>query len=109
MPDPTTIVLFTGYQAEGTLGRRLLEGAPMVRIHGQEVQVRAQIEQVNALSAHADQSEILRWLGNFKTPPKMTFIVHGEPPAQKALQAKIESELGWKTVIPKQADQFDLH
>lgn len=108
MPDPTTIVLFTGYQAEGTLGRRLLEGAPMVRIHGQEVQVRAQIEQVNALSAHADQSEILRWLGNFKSPPKMTFIVHGEPPAQEALQAKIESEFDWKTVIPKQADQFDL-
>ena len=108
MPDPTSIVLFTGYQAEGTLGRRLLEGAQMVRIHGQEVTVRAQIEQVNALSAHADQSEMLRWLGNFKTPPKRTFIVHGEPPAQEALQAKIEEQFGWNTVIPKLGDHFDL-
>ncbi len=108
MPDPSTIVLFTGYQAEGTLGRRLLDGAPVVRIHGQEVDVRAKIERVNALSAHADQSEMMRWLSYFKTPPKRTFIVHGEPDAQAALQAKIDKELGWSTVIPQQAEEFDL-
>jgi len=108
MPDPSTIVLFTGYQAEGTLGRRLIEGAPLVRIHGQEVTVRARIEKVNALSAHADQEEMMQWLGNYKSPPKQTFIVHGEPPAQAALQARIEKELGWKTVIPKLAEEFTL-
>jgi metallo-beta-lactamase family protein len=108
MPDPKTIVLFTGYQAQGTLGRRLIEGAPMVHIHGEEVTVRARIEKVNALSAHADQAEMLQWLGNFKTPPKKTFIVHGEPPAQEALQAKIEHDLGWSTVIPKKGDHFGL-
>lgn len=107
LPDPRTIVLFTGYQAEGTLGRRLLEGQKAVRIMKSELQVAARIERVSALSAHADQGEILHWLGGFHTPPKTTFIVHGEPPAQEALQAKIE-ELGWKAEIPHQAQVFPL-
>ncbi|MDR3688586.1 MAG: MBL fold metallo-hydrolase [Fimbriimonas sp.] len=108
LPNPNTIVLFTGYQAEGTLGRRLIEGAKEVHLHGEVVDVRARIEKVNALSAHADQGEILKWLGNFKKPPKDTFIVHGEPVAQEALQSKIVKDFGWKTTIPKQADEFDL-
>ena len=108
LSNPTTTVLFTGYQAEGTLGRRLIEGAPSVHIHGMEVDVKARIEKVNALSAHADQAEILKWLGFFKRPPKQTFIVHGEPPAQEALQQKIEEQLNWRTVIPKQGQQFEL-
>jgi len=108
LPNPSTIVLFTGYQAEGTLGRRLLEGAPTVRIHGEEVDVRARIERVNALSAHADQAEMMQWLGYFQSAPKMTFIVHGEPPAQEALQARIEKELGWNTHIAKQGDTANL-
>ena len=108
LSNPTTTVLFTGYQAEGTLGRRLIEGAPSVHIHGMEVDVKARIEKVNALSAHADQAEILKWLGFFNRPPKQTFIVHGEPPAQEALQQKIEEQLNWRTVIPKQGQQFEL-
>ncbi|MEQ1935375.1 MAG: MBL fold metallo-hydrolase [Fimbriimonadaceae bacterium] len=106
--DPSTVVLFTGYQAQGTLGRRLIEGAPMVRIFGQEVSVQAQVEKLNALSAHADQGEMLRWLGGFKSQPKKTFIVHGEPPAQAALQAKIKADLGWDTLIPKWGESFEL-
>jgi len=106
--NPNTTVLFTGYQAEGTLGRRLIEGAPEVHIHGQVVDVRARIEKVNALSAHADQGEMLRWLSGFKKAPKMTFIVHGEPEAQAVLQRKIEEQFGWSTVIPKQAEEFSL-
>lgn len=106
--DPSTLVLFTGYQAEGTLGRQILEGQPIVRIHKQEVQVRARIERLNALSAHADYGEILQWLKGFKTPPKTTFIVHGEPPAQESLKEKIEATFGWNIVIPKQGDEFDL-
>jgi metallo-beta-lactamase family protein len=108
LDDPSTIVLFTGYQAEGTLGRRILEGEPVVRIHKQEVRVRAKIEKVNALSAHADQGEILRWLHGFKTPPRRTFLVHGEPDAQAALEAKIREDLGWDVVIPMQGQTFPL-
>lgn len=108
LSDPTTIVLFTGFQAQGTLGRRLIEGASEVRIFGQEVEVKARVDKLNSLSAHADQGEILKWLHGFKTPPRETFIVHGEPPAQAALQAKITEELGWKTVIPKWCEEFDL-
>lgn len=108
LPDPSTIVLFTGYQAAGTLGRQLENGSPTARILGQEVPVRARIEKLSALSAHADQGEILKWLGGFKSAPKTTFIVHGEPPAQEALQAKIREQLGWDTVIPGHGDHFTL-
>ncbi len=108
LSDPTTIVLFTGYQVEGTLGRRLIDGATEVRIMGQEVQVAARVDKLNALSAHADQGEIMQWLKGFKAPPKRTFIVHGEPPAQAALKAKIAEELGWDTVIPHWKERFEL-
>ncbi|MBX7132312.1 MAG: MBL fold metallo-hydrolase [Fimbriimonadaceae bacterium] len=106
--DPSTIVLFTGFQAMGTLGRKIVDGNEVVEIHGMEVPVRAKIEKIGSLSAHADYQEMLDWLANFKTPPKMTFLVHGEPPAQEALQEKIESQLGWKTMIPAQGDSFEL-
>lgn len=106
--DPNTTVLFTGYQAEGTLGRDLVNGLSKVRVLGQEVDVHAKIDKLNALSAHADQGEMMKWLGNFKQPPKQTFIVHGEPPAQAALQAKIKEVLGWNTVIPTRGQNFQL-
>lgn len=108
LPDPSTVVLFTGYQAEGTLGRRLLEGDEQVRILGDEVLVRARIEKLNALSAHADQGEIMAWLGGFKQPPKTTFIVHGEPKVQEVLKHEITTRLGWDAVIPGPGDQFTL-
>lgn len=108
LDNPDTIVLFTGYQAEGTLGRRILEGAPEVKIMGREVAVHARIDKLNALSAHADQLEIMRWLRGFKTPPKRTFIVHGEPPAQEALRAKIVSELGWTVEVPEHLQEFEV-
>lgn len=103
-----TLVLFTGYQAEGTLGRRLLEGAPEVRIHGNTVEVRARVDKLNALSAHCDQAEMMRWLRGFKEPPRRTFIVHGEPEAQQVLNDKIVAELGWETEIPDQGQSFTL-
>ncbi|HTQ10093.1 MAG TPA: MBL fold metallo-hydrolase RNA specificity domain-containing protein, partial [Fimbriimonadaceae bacterium] len=106
--NPSTLVIFTGYQAEGTLGRQLIEGAKRVHILGQEVEVNARVDKLNALSAHADQAEILRWLRGFKKPPKETFIVHGEPPAQAALRDKIVTELNWKVVIPRWQEEFDL-
>ncbi len=106
--DSRTIVLFTGYQASGTLGRQLLEGAPMVRIHHEEIHVRARVEKLNSLSAHADQGEILTWLKEFKKPPRRTFIVHGEPPAQEALAQKIREELGWELTIPHFKERFEI-
>ena len=103
-----TMVLFSGYQGEGTLGRELLEGAPTVTIFGQEIPVAAKIDKINSLSAHADQGEIMHWLSFFKTPPKKTFIVHGEPPAQLALQAKIKEVLGWDSIIPDFGEVHEL-
>jgi metallo-beta-lactamase family protein len=107
LSDPNTVVIFTGYQGEGTLGRRLEDGEPTVRIMKQEVTVRARIERLNALSAHADQAEILHWLDGFESPPKQTFVVHGEPPAQEALLGKICGR-GWSAVIPRQGQVFTL-
>lgn len=109
LSDPSTIVLFTGYQANGTLGRELVDGAESVSIMREEIRVRAQIERMTSLSAHADQAEILRWLGNFKTAPKRTFIVHGEPEPQEILRQKIREELGWENLeIPFQGQEFEL-
>ncbi len=103
-----TMVLFTGYQAEGTLGRQLIDGEPVVKIFGEEVAVRAKVDKINALSAHADQGEILHWLSFFKSPPKKTFIVHGEPKAQEALAAKIKDLYNWEVVIPEQGQVEEL-
>lgn len=108
LPDPNTLVLFTGFQAAGTLGRRLVDGHDTVTIMRQEVPVRAQIEVLDTMSAHADQKEILQWLGNFKKPPKRTFLVHGEAGAQDTLRAVIERELGWDVAVPSHLERFDL-
>ncbi len=106
--DDRTVVIFTGYQAEGTLGRQLLDGAEQVEIHRIAIPVRARVERMTSLSAHADQGEMMTWLRAFKSPPKQTFIVHGEPGPQAVLAAKIREELGWTVEIPKQGQQFDL-
>jgi metallo-beta-lactamase family protein len=106
--DPATTVLFTGYQAEGTLGRAILEGAADVGIMGRTVPVRARVEKLNALSAHADQAEILKWLGGFRQAPRATFLVHGEPRAQDALRARIEKELGWRVEVPEHLQRYSL-
>ncbi|MBI3625353.1 MAG: MBL fold metallo-hydrolase [Candidatus Rokubacteria bacterium] len=99
LPDPRTTVLFVGYQAAGTRGRLLRDGARTIRIFGEEVAVRATIMASDAYSAHADQGEILRWLKGFHQPPRMTYIVHGEPDAALALREKITQDLGWPGVV----------
>jgi metallo-beta-lactamase family protein len=95
LPDPRTTVLFVGYQAAGTRGRLLRDGADRLRIFGEDVPVRATILATDALSAHADRDEILRWMGGFRRPPTATFTVHGEPAAAIALRDAIEATLGW--------------
>jgi metallo-beta-lactamase family protein len=100
-------VLFAGFQAEGSRGRRLLEGEPTIRIFGEDVPVKCQVRVINGLSAHADQSELLRWLRNFKESPKMTFITHGEIESATTFSKKIE-EMGWESIIPEYLESFEL-
>ena len=97
---PNNTVLITGYQARGTLGRRLVDGAKTVRIFGREIAVKAQVSTIGGFSAHADQKSILDWLDGFETPPLKTFITHGEPEAATALAQKINDRPGWQTMIP---------
>ena len=99
-PDPKNTILFAGFQAGGTRGAAMTGGADRVKIHGDYVQIRAQVENLHMLSAHADQNEIMAWLGHFDAPPKLTFITHGEPPASDALRHRIEEELHWTCVVP---------
>lgn len=101
LPDPRNTVLLVGFQAVGTRGRQLLDGFKSVKIHGQDIPVRAHIDRVESMSAHADSGEILRWLGGFKAPPKRTFLVHGEPQAMDALGASITAKLGWSVHMPQ--------
>jgi metallo-beta-lactamase family protein len=101
LPDPRNTVLFVGFQANGTRGQLLKEGAREIKIHGEMVPVRAQIRMLESFSGHADYAEIMRWLKAFKRPPKLTFVVHGEPEASSALANRITSTLGWKTHIPE--------
>jgi metallo-beta-lactamase family protein len=108
LSDPRNTVLFVGYQAEGTRGRTLLDKASEVKIHGQMVPVRAEIRSLEQFSAHADYSEILRWLGDFKRPPRRTYILHGENEQRKALSAHIREKLGWETVLPEYLETFEL-
>jgi metallo-beta-lactamase family protein len=108
LPDPASTVIFVGYQAGGTRGRRLQDGEKEIRIHGRMIPVRANIESIGSLSAHADSSEILRWLRGFKRPPRTTFIIHGEPDAAQALRDKIAREMGWNVVVPTYKQTVEL-
>ena len=99
LPDKRTTVLLCGYQAAGTRGRTLQEGAKKVRIHGKDVSVRARIETLHGLSAHADWKELIVWLSQFERPPKQTFAVHGEASASEALVDAIREHLGWQASV----------
>lgn len=107
-PEPNNTILFTGFQAAGTRGAAMIGGVESIKIHGEYVPVRAEVENLSMLSAHADANEILRWLGGFERPPRMTFITHGEPAASDALRHRIEEELGWPCTIPEQAEKVVL-
>ena len=108
LPDRKTTVLFAGFQSEGTRGRLLQEGKQEIKMLGEIVPVRARIKTIDGFSAHADQREILRWLGNFTGAPRKTFVVHGEPAASSALAGVIGKELRWETEIPKSGQKVVL-
>ncbi len=108
LADARTTILFVGYQAAGTRGRLLRDGARMLRIFGDEIAVRATILATDALSAHADQGEILMWLRGFQRPPAMTYAVHGEPTAAAALRDAITRDLGWPGAVAEDGQRITL-
>jgi metallo-beta-lactamase family protein len=107
-PDPRNTVLFAGFQAGGTRGQAMTNGAESVKIHGAYVPIRAEVANLHMLSAHADADETLAWLRNFQSAPKETFITHGEPAAADALRHRIEEELGWRCTVPAYRDTVEL-
>ena len=106
LPRSECSILIAGFQAAGTLGRRLVDGARLVHIFGQPVPVRARIYTVGGLSAHADQSSLLTWLRGFKKAPGQTFVVHGEALAAAAFAQAIGDQLGWTAVRVPQRGEF---
>jgi metallo-beta-lactamase family protein len=108
LPDSRNAVLLAGFQAAGTRGRALAEGAKVLRMFGQDVPVRAEVVELHQLSAHAGQSELLRWLTGFEAPPRQTYLVHGEPAAAAALRAKIREALRWKVDVASYRQAAEL-
>lgn len=108
LPRPECSILITGFQAAGTLGRRLVDGVKKVRIFGEEIPVRASIHTIGGLSAHADQRDLMNWLKGFKHPPRKTFVVHGEPSNAEILADVIRDQLHWKVSIPQRMESEQL-
>ena len=105
---PECAVLIIGFQAAGTLGRRLVDGEKQVRILGDEIKVRASIHTIGGLSAHADQAALMGWLGGFKQPPAQTFVVHGEAETASGFADLISERLGWTVEAPAAGTQVEL-
>jgi metallo-beta-lactamase family protein len=108
LPDERNTVLFVGYQAEGTRGRQLVDGARDVRIHGQSIAVNARIAKIDSMSAHADRGEIIRWLGTLPSMPARLCLVHGEPAPMDALKALVQERLGWTAETPRHLERLSL-
>ena len=105
---PESSVVFVGFQAQGTLGRSLVDGTEAVTLFGERHPVRARILTINGLSAHADRDALLQWLGHFERPPRETWVVHGEASAAHALRASIVDRLNWTASIPSRGQIIDL-
>ncbi len=106
--DPNSTILFVGYQAPGTLGRRLVEGEKMVKIFGEEIAVNARIEYIEGYSGHADQEWLLNFIYSFITKPKHIFLVHGEPDSQEVLKRKITETIEIPVTIPEYGQTYTL-
>lgn len=106
--DPRNMILFTGFQAGGTRGAAMVAGADTVKIFGAHIPIRAEIRNLEQLSAHADAGELLSWMGTAPRPPKMTYITHGEPDAADSLRKRIGEELRWDSIVPEYRDVYPL-
>jgi metallo-beta-lactamase family protein len=108
LPDARNAVILAGFQAQGTRGRALQEGAKTLRLYGQDVPVNAEIVQMSQLSAHAGKSELLRWLRALPSPPKQTYLTHGEPVAARSLQQAIAAEFAWPAAVARYLDTVEI-
>ncbi|HLZ49277.1 MAG TPA: MBL fold metallo-hydrolase [Candidatus Acidoferrum sp.] len=108
LPDARNAVILAGFQAVGTRGRALLEGAKTLNLFGQQVPVCAEIVEMGQFSAHAGKSELLRWLTGLPAPPKQTYLTHGEPEAAQALQTAIQEKFKWKAAVARYLDTVEL-
>jgi metallo-beta-lactamase family protein len=108
LPDERSTILFVGFQAAGTTGRRILEGQPEVTIFKRRVPVRCRIERVGGFSAHADWKEVLRWLEGMPSAPRRSFTTHGEPEAAAAMAQHIRERYGWRVDAPQYGDKVEL-
>ena len=106
--NPRNTILFVGFQAAGTRGAAMVNGASEVKIHGEYIPIKARIASMTSLSAHADYVEILQWLKQFKQAPKLTFVTHGEPVAADAMRLHIEEQLKWQTCVPDYLQKVNL-
>ena len=106
--DPNSTILFVGYQAPGTLGRRIVDGEKRVKIFGEEIAVNARIEYIEGYSGHADQEWLMNFVYSFITKPKHIFLVHGEPTGQEILKSKIVDEIGLPVTIPEYGQTYTL-
>jgi metallo-beta-lactamase family protein len=105
---PECSVLITGFQAGGTLGRRLVDGEKVVRIFGEDVAVRASIHTLGGFSAHADQKALMAWAGGFNKPPGRTFVVHGEAAAANNFAQQLRTEKNWTVDVPENGQSYQL-
>ncbi|PYS55234.1 MAG: MBL fold metallo-hydrolase [Acidobacteria bacterium] len=108
LPDENSTVVFVGYQAGGTLGRRVADGEKQVKVLGQWVPVRCRVEKIGGFSAHADWKEVVRWLEGMPSSPKRVFVTHGEPEAANAMAGHIKDRFGWNVEVPQYGERFDL-
>jgi metallo-beta-lactamase family protein len=106
--NPINTIMFVGYQAEGTLGRLIINGKKEIRIHGQNHQVKARITRINGFSAHADRNELFTWLKKLKKPPRKVFVVHGETKSAHQFGEYIREKTGWQVVVPAYQDEIVL-
>lgn len=98
--DPNNTILFTGYQAAGTRGARMVNGERQIKIYGEMIPINARVEVISSASAHADYQEILDWCSKFSQPPKEVFITHGELESANSLKSKLIKQFGWTCVVP---------
>jgi metallo-beta-lactamase family protein len=106
---PESTVMFVGYQAVGTLGRRIIDGDPEVRILGVNYPVKARIAQIQGFSAHADKEELLRWLGTLNHPPRRLFVVHGEAESAQRFGRFVQEKTGWEVLVPDYRQEVVLN
>ena len=101
LPNHRNMVILTGYQAPGTRGATLANGSGVVRIHSKDIQINAEVVQLQSSSAHADAVQLVDWLRSMKEAPSQVYVVHGEPEASDALRQRIHQSLGWRALVPE--------